>query len=557
MNRPGLVNLPLRARAAYAIMCFERYTAFVYSDVNFRPAAEIMWQLLDGRDPLGDSGKKLWDTIPEHLFAYTTYGAYCAAGNGSLTEDEFRALSRILNPHDRSLNAMMKHIYTLTAGLYHRPDEAETAHAMPACRTNENTEITANRPQESSQPLLEEITAMLRVRSVGLPDTELLAQYAVPEDAAMPDLIGSPVDPGPLSQLGITGHSAAPVRRTVQEEFITHNEDAGPNYSEQAAVGYDGFERSFAFGKDDLGDISPFFANPAKPVVEANGCEWEIYEEEEGITITKCFNRSYQKEVTVPAELHEKPVIAIEDDAFSNEPEGACMFIETLIMPDSVRQIGNRFFMNCTGLRQITLPAALESIGDDAFRGTSKLESLAVGDSCRFIGDFFCADAAALRSVTIGTGIEEMGQYSFYNTPAMAVFRCDGFIRQLGYGSFWVNRFADKAIFHPAAEMLRFCKDDALLYRYVKRNPPPRLFFDESIRYVYDFAFGGDAWNSGDGIREIYFPGAEIIGVNAFKKVPNATVHLSAARMAASYGEDYEYTLALLCEPAKIVFDLP
>ena len=31
---------------------------------------------------------------------------------------------------------------------------------------------------------------MLRVRSVGLPDTELLAQYAVPEDAAMPDLIG-------------------------------------------------------------------------------------------------------------------------------------------------------------------------------------------------------------------------------------------------------------------------------------------------------------------------------------------------------------------------------
>ncbi len=81
--------------------------------------------------------------------------------------------------------------------------------------------------------------------------------------------------------------------------------------------------------------------------------------------------------------------------------------------------------------------------------------------------------------------------------------------------------------------------------------------WDESIRYVYDFAFGGDAWNSGDGIREIYFPGAEIIGVNAFKKVPHATVHLSAARMAASYGEDYEYTLALLCEPAKIVFDLP
>ncbi|MCR4638626.1 hypothetical protein [Ruminococcus sp.] len=40
-------------------------------------------------------------------------------------------------------------------------------------------------------------------------------------------------------------------------------------------------------------------------------------------------------------------------------------------------------------------------------------------------------------------------------------------------------------------------------------------------------------------------------------KVLYATVHLSASRMEASYGSDYEYTIAALCVPAKVVFDLP
>ncbi|MBP0966642.1 MAG: leucine-rich repeat domain-containing protein, partial [Oscillospiraceae bacterium] len=238
-------------------------------------------------------------------------------------------------------------------------------------------------------------------------------------------------------------------------------------------------------------------------------------------------------------------------------PEYGCMTIETLIMPDTIRQIGDCFFRSCTGLRQITLPANLESIGHEAFRGATRLESITIGDRCRVIGDYFCADALSLRTVTIGTGIEYIGEYTFYNTPAMTDFRCNGMLTELGYGSFWVNRWADKILFHPMTELLRFCKDDALLYRYVKRTPPPRLFFDSGIKYVYDFAFGGDAWHSGSSITDIYFPGAEKIGVQAFKKVPNATVHLSASLMEAAYGPDYEYTLSMLCKPARVVFDQP
>ncbi|MCR5020114.1 MAG: hypothetical protein K6B18_03880 [Ruminococcus sp.] len=75
--------------------------------------------------------------------------------------------------------------------------------------------------------------------------------------------------------------------------------------------------------------------------------------------------------------------------------------------------------------------------------------------------------------------------------------------------------------------------------------------------YGFDHAFGGDVWNSGNGITDIYFPGADTVGMQSFQKVPYATVHFSVSRMETSYGSDYAYTITSLCVPAKVVFDLP
>lgn len=296
---------------------------------------------------------------------------------------------------------------------------------------------------------------------------------------------------------------------------------------------------------------------PVRSVVEANGCQWDITEELEGCAINRCVNKDSLKEVTIPSLLNGKPVVAIGDNAFANDPVSLCRVIETLIMPDTIRQIGNFFFKGCIYIRRVKMPAKLEIIGHEAFRGASGLETLTIGDRCISIGNLFCADAISLRTVSIGAGIRYIGNYAFYNTPSMVGFRCNGELRSLGQGSFWMNKWADSQIFRPNAEMLRFGRNDSLLYRYVKQNPPSRIFFDVAIKYVFDHAFGGDAWNSGNGITDIFLPGADTIGTQTFKKVPYATVHLSASRMEASYGSDYEYTIAALCVPAKVVFDLP
>ncbi|MCR4644157.1 MAG: leucine-rich repeat domain-containing protein [Oscillospiraceae bacterium] len=549
MNGTGLGDLTLLARTAYAIMCFERYVGFVYSDVDFRPVAEMLWHTVDGSEPLSAAAKKIRDMTPEQLFSYKTYEAYQAAGHRSLTEDEYRTLTHILNKDDWTLNSIMKQICQLMSeyeGKTVKPGAPETL------------------------PYLVNIRSMLKTRAIELPDPELLQQYSfshqeVPSNEEL-DWFGEPIDPAPLSLLGISGRCGeepdddeepdlCEETEGCEESETQQNKDYGSNFSKTGEFSYNVNKRSF--GKEEVEDVISGYEEYTKPSEEANGCKWEFIDDPDGTIITRFINSSLQKEVTIPSVLNGKPVIEVDNNAFSNDPNCGCMLIEKLIMADSIRRIGDNFFKSCTGIRQVVFPAALESIGHEAFRGASRLETISIGDHCQIIGDYFCADAVSLRTVHIGAGIDYIGEFTFYNTPAMMDFRCDGMLSELGYGSFWVNRWADKILFNPTTELLRFCKDNALLYRYVKRNPPPRLFFDPGIKYVYDFAFGGDAWHSGDGITDIYFPGAEKIGVQAFRKTPHATVHLSISRMQAAYGPDFEFTLKKICEPARVVFDQP
>ncbi|MBR3629430.1 MAG: leucine-rich repeat domain-containing protein [Oscillospiraceae bacterium] len=540
MNRDGFRNLTLFARIAYVIMCFERYTGFVYSDVDFTPAAEMLWHMVDGSEASDLAALKLEDMIPDHLFSHQSYAAYQENGNACLTVEEFSMLRRILNSYDWSLNSMLKQMYQIM-----------TEYA--------DGDVTPGAPE--TLPYLVNVTSILKTRSIGLPDTELLRQYAVIQEEMSADeeddWRGGPIDPAPLSLLGITGTATAPMERSTKqaESMGYQSKDISSGFSKKDETCY--AANKSVFSKDEIEASAPVPEEFTRPSEESNGCTWEYFEDTDGCILTRCINSNFLKEVTIPSELNGKPVIEIDNNAFSSNPDYGCLMIEKLTMPDTVRRIGDCFFKGCASLRQITFSSNLESIGHEAFRGASRLETIRIGDRCQVIGDYFCADAVSLRTVRIGAGIEYIGEYTFYNTPAMTDFHCDGMLSELGYGSFWVNRWADKVLFHPTTELLRFCKDNALLYRYVKRNPPPRLFFDEGIRYVYDFAFGGDAWHSGDGIRDIYFPGAEKIGVQAFRKTPHATVHLSASRMQAAYGPDYDYTLRAICEPAKVVFDLP
>ena len=87
--------------------------------------------------------------------------------------------------------------------------------------------------------------------------------------------------------------------------------------------------------------------------------------------------------------------------------------ITELVIPDSVKSIGNYTFYNCTSLTSVSLGDSVTSIGDSAFSGCTSLTSVSLGDSVTSIDDSAFSGCAALTSVSVGDSVTSIGDDTF------------------------------------------------------------------------------------------------------------------------------------------------
>lgn len=73
----------------------------------------------------------------------------------------------------------------------------------------------------------------------------------------------------------------------------------------------------------------------------------------------------------VPESSGEQPVTAVSRSAFSGRQE-----IESIVLPPSVRSVGDFAFYGCRNLRSLSFHDGLREVGDGALRGCSSLEEL-------------------------------------------------------------------------------------------------------------------------------------------------------------------------------------
>ena len=142
-----------------------------------------------------------------------------------------------------------------------------------------------------------------------------------------------------------------------------------------------------------------------------------------------------------------------------------CTGIESLIIPNMTRKLGGYFgedprydsyntqvpdslktlvitggesipqhaFDGCSGLKSITIPDSVTSIGGSAFSGCSDLTSITIPDSVTSIGDYVFRDCSGLTSITIPDSVTSIGYGAF--------FGCSGFIQKengVSYVDKWV-----------------------------------------------------------------------------------------------------------------------
>ena len=88
--------------------------------------------------------------------------------------------------------------------------------------------------------------------------------------------------------------------------------------------------------------------------------------------------------------------------------------IKTVILGNNVETVGNEAFSGC-GIRSLSIPNSVKSIGDYAFFNIMFLESLTIPSSCTYIGKGAFENCIRLENLEISNGVKKIREYAFSN----------------------------------------------------------------------------------------------------------------------------------------------
>ena len=101
-------------------------------------------------------------------------------------------------------------------------------------------------------------------------------------------------------------------------------------------------------------------------------------------------------EVIIPAEVDGIPVKYIESDAFNR-----CTNITSVVIPDSVIEIGNYAFSICESLTSVTIGKRVEYIGYGCFEHCYALREITIPESVIYLGDYMFSDTESLAKINV------------------------------------------------------------------------------------------------------------------------------------------------------------
>ena len=158
---------------------------------------------------------------------------------------------------------------------------------------------------------------------------------------------------------------------------------------------------------EDVGMKSPWYLKEHKinHVIIAPGC-------------TVICRESFKGALGIESISIPDTVRQIEREAFSG-----CKGLRAVVIPEGIEEINSGCFCSCEALESISLPSTLKRIGDDAFSRCEKLSSIRIPESVTQVGEKAFSGCTALGAVEIPTGVKRLGLEVFFNCSGLQSLR--------------------------------------------------------------------------------------------------------------------------------------
>lgn len=93
-----------------------------------------------------------------------------------------------------------------------------------------------------------------------------------------------------------------------------------------------------------------------------------------------------------------------------------------IILPASVKTIGENAFYGCSSLSNVEFPEGLELINESAFGYCTSLQNITIPDKVQIIGSSAFEGCSKVTSITIGKSVEIINNYAFSSTNPTKIY---------------------------------------------------------------------------------------------------------------------------------------
>jgi hypothetical protein len=172
-------------------------------------------------------------------------------------------------------------------------------------------------------------------------------------------------------------------------------------------------------------------------------------------------------------------------------PEGKA---GSYVVPNSVTNIDDSAFYDCTRLTSVAIPNSVTSLGRWAFHGCTGLTNVTIGNSVTSLGWEAFSGCASLTSVTIPNSVTSLGGWAFYGCIGLASVAIPNSVTNIDDTALWgctSLTAIEVAALNPAYSSLEgvlFDKTQTTLLR-CPEGKAGSYVVPNSVTYIYDSAF--------------------------------------------------------------------